>query len=80
MTIEKLITNAINTGKQAHHVALAAALVLPGQKVQALCCWCAEAKRSEYPNARTLPRGGECYGCSYAGVDCLVVWADQRER
>lgn len=72
-TIDTLITNASQLGKESQHVALAAAFVLPGVQVLSLCCWCADARYGWDVKAHRLPRGGECQACPYVGYDCLVL-------
>jgi len=78
MNVRTMIENAIRTGRESQHVALAASLFPSLGPVKSLCCWCCDEHAKSSSVAR-LPRGGECQECSYTGYDCLVVWSEIAE-
>lgn len=72
--VEHLVAGATTRGKWAHTVSQAAYLTRPAAGVRALCCGCLEAHdagRARVSLVYRVPRGGECEGCRYVGVDCV---------
>ena len=70
-TVARIVSNCSRLGHEAQTAAFALSLL--NVPARALCCWCAEHVEGE---AHRLPRGGECAGCAYVGLDTLVVVPD----